>query len=747
MAPITPGRRLLSRLRGIMAAGNVQLQDIVGLVAGEMVAEVCSAYALRAGEILELRATQGLNPASIGRTRLRVGEGIVGLVAATGAPLNLADAQNHPAFAYRPETGEEPYASMLAVPVRRSGRTLGVLVVQNRTSRHYTDIETEVLETVAMLLTDLLAAGGSDTREGFAGSLPRQFDAAMLSPGIVSGPVLLHGSVIAPERLLAEDPGVELARLQAALGRMRQGLDTLIEAQLPTLLRGGAEDGAAPRDILDATRAVAADDGWLRRVAEAVQGGLTAEAAVHRVASDFRARMRRIADPYLRERLADLEDLAGRLLATLDGSGHGGTEVAGAILLVRRLGPAQLLEWHARGIAGVVIEEGSAGGHAAIVARALGLPAAGGARGAMDAAEAGDEAVLDADGGTLILRPEPGVRAAYDRALHARAIRSATWAVLRDAPSRTQDGQPFKLMMNAGLALELDQLAATGADGIGLFRTEIAMMARGSIPDVAEQTAIYGRVLDVAGDRPVHFRTLDLGSDKLLPDSPRAEEENPAMGWRSLRVGLDRPAILRRQLRALLLAANGRPLSVMFPMVANLTEFRQARGLLYAEAARVRPAPSKLAIGTMLEIPALLWQLPELMAEAQFVSIGSNDLLQFVFAADRGTPALADRYDFLSAPVLRLLRQVSLAAAEAGTALSLCGEAASRPLDAAVLLALGVDCLSMAASSLLPVKEALTALDLGAFRAFMETLKRTAVSHASLREPIAAWARDHGLDV
>ena len=318
---------------------------------------------------------------------------------------------------------------------------------------------------------------------------------------------------------------------------------------------------------------------------------------------------------------------------------------------------------------------------------------------------------------------------------------------LRDAPSRTLDGVGFRLMMNAGLALELDQLAATGADGIGLFRTEIAMMARGTIPDVAEQSAIYARVLDVAGSRPVLFRTLDLGSDKLLPDSPRAEEENPAMGWRSLRVGLDRPAVLRRQLRALLLAAGGRPLSVMFPMVATLTEFRQARGLLFAEAARVRPAPTKLSIGTMLEVPSLMWQLPELMAEADFISIGSNDLLQFIFAADRGTPALAERYDFLSAPMLRLVRQVVEQASVTSVSLSLCGEAASRPLDAAVLLALGVDCLSMSASSVLGVKEALTALDLGALRGFMETLKRTAVSHSSLREPLSAWARDHGLSV
>ena len=744
MPPMTPGRRLLARLRALMAAGQAALPDIVTIVATELETSVCSAYALRTGEILELRATHGLNPAAVGRTRLRVGEGIVGLVAATGQPLNVADARNHPSFAYRPETGEEAYASMLAVPVRRGGRALGVLAVQDRDPRHYTDVETELLETVAMLLTDLLAASGSDPRQGFAGSLPRQFDASLLSPGIVLGRVLLHGTELAPSRLLADDPAIEIERLHAALRTMRDGLDSLIETQLPALAGSGAD---GPRDILDATRQAAAGDGWLKRVTEAVGGGLTAEAAVHRVASDFRARMRRIVDPYLRERLADLEDLANRLLGALTGAETAPADAAGAILFIRRLGPAQLLEWHARGIAGVVIEQGSASGHAAIVARALGLPAAGGARGAIEAAEAGDEAVLDADEGTLILRPDPGVREAYARALAARAVRNAAWAERRDEPCVTRDGTPFSLMMNAGLALELDQLAPTGAAGIGLFRTEIAMMARGDIPDVAEQAAIYGRVLDVAGDRPVLFRTLDLGSDKLLPDSPPSSEENPAMGWRSLRVGLDRPAVLRRQLRALLLAAQGRPLSIMFPMVATLAEFRLARGLLYAEAARIRPAPAKLSIGTMLEVPSLLWQLRELMTEADFVSIGSNDLMQFLFAADRGTPALADRYDFLSVPMLRLIKMVSLQAAESRVSLSLCGEAAGRPLDAAVLLALGVTQLSMSASALLAVKEVLTALDLVALRSFLQTLRRTAAAYSSLREPIAGWARDHGLAV
>jgi phosphotransferase system enzyme I (PtsP) len=736
---LTPTRRLLARLRAMMASGAARLPEIVTLVAGELVAEVCSAYAMRGGELLELRATHGLKPEAVGRTRLRVGEGIVGLVAATGDVLNLADAQNHPAFAYRPETGEEPYASMLAVPVRRGGRTLGVLAVQNRAARRYTDDEVEVLETVALLLTEALAAAeGAAPEKGFSGTLPRQFDAPALSPGLVLGTVVPHRSGRAPKRLLADDPAAERARLERALADMRQGLDELIDRHLP--------DGDAPREVLDATRKVAADDGWLRRVAEAVAGGLSAEAAVHRVASDVRGRMRRIVDPYLRERLADLEDLAERLLVALEGGESAVARVEGAILVARRLGPAQLLAWHGRGIAGLAIEEGSSGGHAAILARALGLPAVGGIRGLVDAATAGDEAVLDADGGTLILRPDPAIREAFARAVAARAVRAATWASLRDAPSVTRDGTPFRLMMNAGLAMELEHLAATGAEGIGLFRTEIAMMARGNVPDVAEQSAIYAAVLDAAGDKPVLFRTLDLGSDKLLPDSSAPEEENPAMGWRSLRVGLDRPAVLRRQLRALLLAARGRPLSVMFPMVATLAEYRQARGLLFAEAAKIRPAPASLRIGTMLEVPALLWQLPDLVREADFVSIGSNDLLQFVFAADRGTPALAERYDFLSPPMLKLLEEVSGAAAGA-TYLSLCGEAASRPIDAAVLVALGITNLSMSASSLLAVKEALTALDLNPFRPFLAGLRRTAGHYASLREPILAWARDHGLAV
>ncbi len=754
---MTTPRRLLSRLRELMASGNATpdaspygspLAELVRLVASELVSEVCSIYVQRPGDILELAATEGLNPNAIGRTRLRVGEGIIGLCAATATVENLPDAQNHPAFAYRPETGEEPYASLLAVPVRRAGRTLGVLAVQNRTPRQYSDDEVDVLETVSMLLAEVLAASGQadGTDEGVAGTVPRVFNGTTLVAGIVIGPVLLHGGFHIARKLLADDPELELQRLHVAAEHMQRGLDELIEARMPAAEAGNSAEASASREVLEAYRLVAADAGWLRRVGEVIRGGLSAEAAVQRVAGELRDRMRRISDPYLRERLADLEDLAGRLLRALAGNVLVHEPVpAGAILLARRLGPAELLDWHARGVAGVAVEEASPSGHAAILARALNLPMIGGTRGVVDAAGPQDDAVLDGDDGQLILRPEADVRGLYARAMEARSARQAGWAALRDRPAVSRDGVPVSLMLNVGLGLELDQLDVTGAAGIGLFRTEIAMLARGAIADTAEQAGIYARVLDAAGDRPVLFRTLDLGGDKLLPGAVPLVEENPAMGWRSLRIGLDRPALLRRQLRALLLAAGGRKLFVMFPMVATVAEFRAARALLLAEARRVRPAPSRLSIGTMLEVPSLLWQLPVLLAEADFISIGSNDLLQFLFAADRGSPALSGRYDLLSPPVLDLIETVLKQAQAAGVPVSLCGEAAARPLEAMTLIALGITSLSMPAPALLPVKALLARLDLSAFRPVLAAVRRNAAGEASLREPILAWAREHGL--
>jgi phosphotransferase system enzyme I (PtsP) len=444
----------------------------------------------------------------------------------------------------------------------------------------------------------------------------------------------------------------------------------------------------------------------------------------------------------LRERAADLDDLAGRLLAALGGEVLP-IEAQGAILVARRLGPAALLEWHRRGIAGLAVEEGSATGHAAIIARALGLPTLSGLHGLLDALEPNDEAVLDADENLLVLRPHEAMKQAYLHSIELRRARDLEWAGERARPAVTADGTRVMLMLNIGLPMELEQLDPIGADGIGLFRTEIPMLARGRLLDVDEQTVLYRQVLDAAGDRPVIFRTLDLGGDKLLPDAPPAAEENPAMGWRSLRVGLDRPSLLRRQTRAMLRAADGRPLSVMFPMVATVDEFRAARRLLLVEA---QAAPvERLAVGVMLEIPALMWQLETLLAEVDFVSVGTNDLMQFLFAADRGAPEMAGRYDLLSTPVLNLLEHLQVAAAGSRVALSVCGDVASRPLEALTLVALGYRTLSMPAAGVRAVKDLLSRVDLAAFRDLLAFTRRRADGMPTLRPPLLAWAREHGL--
>ncbi len=734
-------RRLLARLRDLMARGQATplqaMPEVVRMVAAELVTEVCSVYVMRPGEILELMATEGLRTEAVGRTRLRVGEGIVGTIAAQGRALNLPDAQNHPAFAYRSETGEEPFASLLGVPVMLTGRCVGVLTVQNRAPRLYDEDEVEVLETVAMLLAQLLPqAAGAGMSEGFGAAQPRRFEGQMLVPGLTMGVVAIHGQRAAPVHLLSEDPEAELARLEDAIGHMQRALDELISARLP----GVGES----QEVLEAYRLLATDRGWLARVRDDVRAGFTAEASVERVMNELRVRMRQISDPYLRERLADLEDIAGRLLSALTGD-----EVAAlpadTVLLARRLGPADLLAYHARGILGLVLEEGSATAHAAIVARALGIPVLGGVRGVLEAASSGDTIVVNADDGWMVLRPKADVRAVYQAALDARSALEEKWACMRDQPAVTRDGTRVTLMMNAGLPLDMPHLENTGADGIGLFRTEIVALAQGFVPDVAAQTDLYRRVLDLAGGRPVLFRTFDLGGDKMLPGLTPEGEENPGLGWRALRIGLDRPALLRRQLRALIAAAAGQRLSVMFPMVTTVAELRAARALLDVELRNAPQTPKRVYVGAMLEVPALLWQMKPLMAHVDFLSVGSNDLSQFVFAADRGAPGVAGRYDFLSAPMLDLLSEVVRVTAAAGVPLSVCGESAGRPLEALAMLGIGITRLSMPSTALLPLKTILREVDLPALRAALGGIRRAAEDGSSLREALAAWAGDHGI--
>jgi phosphotransferase system enzyme I (PtsP) len=746
-------RRLLRVLRDIMKGGGTaqeRLDQIVRLIAQDMVAEVCSVYVMRAGEVLELFATQGLKPEAVHTTRLRNGEGLVGNIALNARPLRLADAQNHPDFAYRPETGEDPFQSLMGVPILRDGRVLGVLVIQNATQRNYAEEELETLETVAMVLAELVASGelvsAEESQSDTAALLPVRLPAIVLNDGLGLGRIVLHERGIVIRQTVAEEPDAEHERLRAAVAEMHSALDELMrQASLAT-------SGGEHEEVLASYRMFAEDRGWLNRIREAVNGGLTAEAAVQKVQNDTRARMAEVRDPYIRERLSDLDDLANRLLHHLTG-GDGGSASDNLpediVLLARTLGPAELLDYDRERLRAVVLEEGSPTAHVAVVARALDIPVLGRCRGALAEARAGDEALVDGDTGQFLLRPAESVRDSFAESMAARARRSALYAETRDLPPVTRDGTRVNLFMNAGLLVDLPQLEESGADGIGLYRTEVPFMVRREFPDVAAQTRLYARVLEQTGDKPVVFRTLDVGGDKALPYWRGHEEENPAMGWRALRIGLDRPVILRQQLRALLRAAQGRELRIMFPMVTEVAELERARALVDLERDRAEAQgqnlPSAIRVGAMMEVPALLWQLPQLFRTADFVAVGSNDLFQYVFASDRGNPRLARRYDPLSPPGLRLLLRLSQEADKAGVDLSVCGEMAGQPVDALALIGCGLRNLSMAPRAVPAIRATVRSLDLPPLARLMRELAEA--NDHSVRERLRGYAMDRGIAI
>jgi phosphotransferase system enzyme I (PtsP) len=682
------------------------------------------------------------------QTRLRVGEGLIGDIASHARPLALADAQHHPQFAYRPETGEEVYQSLMGVPILRSGRVLGVLAVQNRTRRHYTEEEVETLETVAMVLAELITSGNVVSQaelapeEGIA-VIAMRLDGTTLAPGISKGVAVLHQPDITITQLVAEDPLKEIERLDEAMSGMKLALDEM-------LATSDVASGGEHREVLETYRMFAEDRGWANRIVEAIETGLTAEAAVQKVQNDTRARMREITDPYLRERLADLDDLANRLQRHLLGQGdiqQPRDLPDETILVARNMGPAELLDYDRKKLRGVVLEEGTATAHVAIVARALDIPILGRCNDLMVKVLPGDPLIVDGDNAQLYVRPSEDIAQTYAEAMRQRSERQLAFAATRHLPAVTLDGTEVTLLVNAGLLIDVPQIEAQGAAGIGLYRTEITFMVAQSFPDVARQRDVYKRAMDASNGKPVVFRTLDIGSDKVLSYWQRDSEENPAMGWRAIRISLDRPALLRQQLRALILAAEGRPLSVMFPMVAEAWEFEEARALLKLELDRSAQAgqqvPSEIKIGAMIEVPSLYFQLDTLLDRLDFVSVGSNDLKQFLYAADRGNPRLADRYDSLAPAMVKLLGMIADAANARGTSLSLCGEMAGDPIAAMALLCLGFRQLSMAPTSIGPVRAMIRSLDLGRLRSYWAELQVRPVS--DLRSRLLVFARDHGV--
>jgi phosphotransferase system, enzyme I, PtsP len=744
-------RGLLPQIRDVMAgagAAQERLDQVVTVIAAHMGADVCSVYVRRAGDVLELFATYGLSPSAVHRTRLRIGEGVVGMIAARARPQAIVDAQHHPYFAHRPETGEDIYNTLMGVPVLRGDRVIGVISVQSLTQRQYGEEEIEDLRTVAMVLAELVAGGELVSRDEIITAdevslLPDRLEGIKLNNGIGIGFAVPHQPRLFVTDLVAEDDEKEHQRLHRAVADMHDALDRMLRS---SALVAGSEQ----RDIIETYRMIAEDAGWLGRIHDAIASGLKAEAAVQKVQNDVRARMAKASDPYLRERIQDLDDLANRLMQHLTGDfglADSKTLPEDTILVARSMGPAQLLDYDRTNIRGLVLEEGSPTAHVAIVARALDIPVVGHVRGILDRVEKGDPIIVDGENAQVYIRPGDDVVQAFTEAEQARSVRRAAFTSRKHLPAVTLDGQDVSINVNAGLLVDVQNLDNTGADGIGLYRTEIPFMVRPRFPGVETQRKVYANVLSQAAGRPVVFRTLDVGGDKVLPYWDDADEENPAMGWRAIRISLDRPAMLRQQLRALIRAADGGELRLMFPMITEVDEVVAARALLDMELTRAtaagQPVPSALKVGAMLEVPALLFQLPALLTHVDFISVGSNDLLQFLFATDRSEPGLAERYDPLSMPFITVLRTVVDECRRMDVPLSICGEMAGRPLDAMVLIALGFDNLSVAPAHVGPVKAMIRSLCIKPLRDYIDSLFLT--DGRGMREKLRAFAQDHGV--
>ncbi len=747
-------RNILTGLREIMASsGNAQtkLNRVVETIGDAMTSEVCSIYLRRRG-VLELYATLGLNQEAVHVTKLAFGQGLTGFIAKNVETLNLDKAASHPDFQYRPETGEEKFHSFAGVPIIRNTRSVGVLCAQHIEPRRYSEEEIEAFQTAAMVLSELISNAGlidedADENPKVMDDGANRLSGLQLVKGKSSGHAVFHQPRVKIEHTVAEDIEAERHRVYSAFDKMREQID-----QMANQAEFGV--GGEHEEVLQTYKMFAYDEGWSRRINEAISSGLTAEAAIERVQQHTRMRMRQIDDPLLADRMHDLEDLANRLLRIV--SGQMGTAATmglrqDTILIARNLGPAELLEYDRRRLKGVILEEGSLTAHVIIVARAIGIPILGQVHDIRHLVRENDRLLLNVDENSVLIRPNSSMESAFEAQVALSQKKREAYSEMRDKEAVTTDGVRIDLMINAGLRDDIGMLGLTGADGIGLFRTEFQFLVAATLPSRTGQQKLYRDVLEAAKDKPVIFRTIDIGGDKPLPyfRANQYKEENPAMGWRAVRLGLERDVLMKVQARALLEAAGGRTLNIMFPMIAEPWEFDNAKAVFENQLQflrdRKKQVPNEIRYGAMLEVPALAEMLDVMANRLDFLSIGTNDLTQFLFAADRSNPKLAERFDWLSPAILRFIRRVCDVAQRHKIEIGICGEMGGRPLEALALMGLGIEKLSITPASIGPVKAMIRTANLSQIRDLMEGWLEKPPEDP--RETLLMWAKNQGIDL
>lgn len=752
-------RRLIRLLKDIMAgtlSSEKKVDYILRCIYAAFAADTVSLYKINSLSLEELTLVEikGLKSDVFHKQTLSLEDSILGEIFQLKSPLYIEDLKHDSKF----NVYANEFSTFLGIPLLRGGKCIGVLSLQNKDQLFFSEDSIEVLETIAITLSEIIARDLSKISSSLSSEtepVSHKILGIPLSQGIGIGTAFFYIPENISHKIISEDPVYEIQRLKKALHSFNITLNEKLH-ELSAYLTEDQPYSKSSLDILESYRMFSQDKSWLQSIHDAIRTGLTAESALEKVLSDIKLKLFSSHEPFAIELLYDIEDLTHRLLNVLVGD----RKLASLksldidfILVAKSLGPAELLDYHHPHLKGIILEEGSTTSHVAIIARTLGIPVLGWTANALTQIPEGTKLILDATSGFVYTNPTECLLKVYLQEIeahhHPLPSKAPSQKITSRKPSNSQiiskDGVPISLFLNAGLSLDLKHLEILDAKGIGLFRTEIPFMLEGEFPDVQTQTSIYKKIFDLAQEKPIIFRILDIGGDKPLPYFNHPFTPNPLLGWRALRLLLDRPSLLKHQIRSLIRAAQGKDLHIMFPMVSEYVEFELAKKIVHQEIERElsfnRIVPSSLQCGITLEVPSLAWQLPKFIQRVDFISIGSNDLFQFFFAADRCNPSLHNRYDVLSPAFLSFLKYILDVCKEHEKPLSLCGEMASRPLEAFALIALGFRTLSLNPSCFSAVKKMILNLDIKKASLFLEPLLLSSVH--SLRKKIRRHAQQN----
>ncbi|MBT1119836.1 phosphoenolpyruvate--protein phosphotransferase [Stutzerimonas nitrititolerans] len=729
---------MLGTLRKIVQEVNsakdlkAALGIIVLRVREAMASQVCSVYLLDPeSDRFVLMATEGLNKKAIGKVSMAPNEGLVGLVGSREEPLNLEHASEHPRYRYFAETGEERYASFLGAPIIHHRRVMGVLVIQQKERRQFDEGEEAFLVTMSAQLAGVIAhaeATGSIRGLGRQGKgiQETRFIGIPGAPGAAVGTAVV---VLPPADLdVVPDKSIEKSEIEAELALFESALQAVRADMRALSERLASQMRKEERALFDVYLMMLEDSALGGEVTRLIRTGQWAQGALRQVVSDHVVRFEMMDDAYLSERASDVKDIGRRLLGYLqEARKQTLTYPEKTILVSEELSPAMLGEVPEGRLAGMVSVLGSSNSHVAILARAMGIPTVMGAVDLPYSKVDGIELIIDGTRGEIITNPAKVLREQYLQLAEQERQLSAGLDVLRELPCVTTDGHRIPLWVNTGLLADVVRAQERGAEGVGLYRTEVPFMIKERFPSEKEQMAIYREQLEAFHPLPVTMRTLDIGGDKSLPYFP-IKEENPFLGWRGIRVTLDHPEIFLLQTRAMLKASVGlNNLRILLPMISGIRELEESLHLIHRAWGEVRDEGMDVEmppIGVMIEVPAAVYLTRELASQVDFISVGSNDLTQYLLAVDRNNPRVADLYDYLHPAVLEALQRIVKEAHEEGKPVSICGEMAGDPAAAVLLLAMGFDSLSMNATNLPKVKWLLRQISMQTARELLAKVMR-----------------------